>query len=201
MQICQSLAPLAHPLNSCFEQESKGPTEENYQHILIPTEENYQHILIPRKDSQHIAELDLDAMMTAEHTGQPGDYKCDKCSTKNKSTERTMVFVDTPDVLILHLKRFAYGDGASKIDTAVTDPTTKSLTIDVDGGSSVTYEPYAMVVHNGGDVKFGHFWAAVKSGDTWHSVDDSRVAKLDMSDDGTRKLVQEGCYVLFFRRT
>ena len=92
-------------------------------------------------------------------------YYCEKCKKKVVASKGYMV-QKSPDTMFLQLKRFNnYG---RKIGKRVDFPDKLSLR-KVSRDRSV-YELYGIVVHAGGSLGGGHYYAYCKIKDQWHCV-------------------------------
>ena len=76
-----------------------------------------------------------------------------------------MVFHKLPNVLVMQLKRFSYGNMFAKITKPIQFGPELVLTSGT--GVKVKYELYGVVVHHGHSTHSGHYIAYVKVRDTY----------------------------------
>ena len=103
-----------------------------------------------------------------------------------------------PMVLVLHLKRFAYGGYGSKITKHIEFAPTLTIPLSDDGGgASANYELCGVVVHHGHSVHSGHYVAYVKApNQQWLEMDDNIVSSCSI-----KKVLATSAYILFYSRT
>lgn len=153
-----------------------------------------------------------------EQLGPSEQWYCSKCKKHCQAYKRLSLWT-TPDVLILHLKRFRYSAGAfvhrQKIDAFVQFPIEGLDLSDViqgpapDGsGTAPIYDLYAVSEHIGG-LGGGHYTAKARvasipstgvaeTGSTtgsWYSFNDSMV-----HESQSTAAVTQNAYVLFYMR-
>jgi ubiquitin C-terminal hydrolase len=75
-----------------------------------------------------------------------------------------MVIHTLPKVLVLHLKRFSYGNMFGKITKPIQFGAELLLPSSASGDKKVKYELYGVVVHHGSSTHSGHYIAYVKVG-------------------------------------
>jgi len=125
---------------------------------------------------------------------------CSKCKTRRKCKKRILI-QKFPEVLVIHLKRFSLGSRARKVDSAIDFPI-KELDMSAYSAdsavavSSVMYELYAVVNHNG-TCHTGHYTAYCRHPYTlqWHSFNDRSVSPISIDTMSKR----DG-YVLFYQQ-
>ena len=96
-----------------------------------------------------------------------------------------------PSYLVIQLSRFLYDAVGSKNDVAIEYPEKFTR-------NGIRYELYG-VSHQSGSLNGGHYWASVKDGDEWFTLNDSRVSKV--SDVFTKPENKKTAYLLFYRTT
>jgi len=153
----------------------------------------------------------LDAFFKVESFTEDNTWKCPKeCSSGR--TKRDLKLWNTPPVLIINLKRYAYDNHGGR--RRVSDRVTAPLCLDV----SPYMAPYALqgaldeakqgyrlrafVVHKGSSAKRGHYISYVRNhANAWHQCDDSRITITEI--DGTNGIREEvqGAYILFYDRS
>lgn len=92
-------------------------------------------------------------------------YFCEKCQKKHIASKGYVV-EKSPDTMFLHLKRF--NNHGRKIGKQVRFPDKLSLRKVSKDGS--TYELYGIIVHSGGSLGGGHYYAYCKIKGEWHCV-------------------------------
>jgi ubiquitin carboxyl-terminal hydrolase 36/42 len=76
-----------------------------------------------------------------------------------------MVLHKLPNVLVIHLKRFSYGNMFAKITKPVQFGV--DLVVQSGQGAKVRYELHGVVVHHGHSTHSGHYIAYVKVSIAW----------------------------------
>jgi hypothetical protein len=76
-----------------------------------------------------------------------------------------MVLHKLPNVLVIHLKRFSYGNMFAKITKPVQFGV--DLVVQSGQGAKVRYELHGVVVHHGHSTHSGHYIAYVKVSAAW----------------------------------
>jgi len=110
-----------------------------------------------------------------------------------------MNIAKSPNVLVLHLKRFSFGSG--KINKPIDFSERLFLpcsdgTEDVKGRNCSPYELSGLVVHHGGSVHSGHYVAFVKAaGGSWFEMNDSTVSAVSRT-----ALLRQQAYILFYHK-
>lgn len=124
------------------------------------------------------------------------EWFCPDCKNHVKATKKMEIF-NSPNVLIIHLKRFRNN---SKIDTLVKFPLDgldiSDFVINKKDDEKFIYDLFAVSNHFG-SMGFGHYTAYAKNYFTnkWYDFDDSHVTEKSESD-----IVNGSAYVLFYRR-
>jgi len=92
-------------------------------------------------------------------------YFCEKCK-KKVIASKGYVIEKSPDTLFLHLKRF--NNFGRKISKRIQFPEKFSMKkVALDKSS---YELYGVIVHMGGSLMGGHYYAYCKIKDNWYCV-------------------------------
>lgn len=123
-------------------------------------------------------------------------YKCEHCKGLHEATKRTMIY-NSPQVLVLHLKRFHFAAKSSKISKPIRfSPSLSLAPYMAPGRSGSRYSLCAMVVHEGSGVSSGHYYAYAKgSNDLWNEFNDSSVSQV-----GVDRVLKAQAYMLFYTR-
>jgi hypothetical protein len=108
-----------------------------------------------------------------------------------------MTISRAPNVLVLHLKRFSFGNFGGKVTKHVSfEQTLELLLSDDGGGSKAVYDLCGVVVHHGGSVHSGHYVAYVRSpGLQWYEMNDNHVSSCTL-----QKVLGVEAYMLFYSR-
>lgn len=108
----------------------------------------------------------IEGFTKPEQLSHGNEWTCDGCKRKVKATKQ-MTISEAPAVLVVHLKRFAFGGGFSlfsqgnaKITKHIQFPLAFSLPCG--GKSKKDYELSGVVVHHGSTTHSGHYIAYVK---------------------------------------
>lgn len=135
-----------------------------------------------------------------EVLGVEDAWYCPTCKTHRQATKKIQLW-NTPDILLIHLKRFeSQRSFSDKIDATVNFPITDlDLTqhiVNKEQDKSNIYDLIAVDNHYGG-LGGGHYTAYVKNfiDDKWYYFDDSRVSPAD-----PHKSVSGSAYLLFYAR-
>ncbi|PWN42529.1 hypothetical protein IE81DRAFT_313348 [Ceraceosorus guamensis] len=153
----------------------------------------------------------LDAFVREEVMDKADAWHCPACKKPRKAIKR-LTISRLPQILLVHLKRFAFRAGTDKVQTAVDFPINDVLDLTnympshagiLPRGAPVSASqqpPYlyrlAGVVHHFGTLNTGHYTASVRSQGHWHYADDSRVVK----QPDVRQLQSSSPYILWFSR-
>ncbi|SCU99499.1 LAME_0G03400g1_1 [Lachancea meyersii CBS 8951] len=154
------------------------------------------------KQTQKIITIEdcLDLFSKPEILGTADSWFCPSCREHRQATKQIQLW-DTPQVLIMHLKRFENRHSFSdKITDVITFPISGldmsgHLACKKDNGQDV-YDLVAVDNHYGG-LGGGHYTAYAKNSEDnkWYYFDDSRVTETD-----PERSVSEAAYLLFYRR-
>lgn len=148
----------------------------------------------------------LDAFRKREQLGKDDAWFCDRCKT-HQCAYKTMDLWNTPNVLVIHLKRFLYertlGERVQreKITDLVSFPLTGFDTRSIVAGGSEgggVYDLFAVSNHMGG-LGGGHYVAYVKSQEqdqAWWLMNDGLATKIE--DES--QVVSSAAYVLFYKK-
>ena len=145
-------------------------------------------------------------MCEREQLGESEQWYCSKCKKHSQAYKKLDIWT-TPDVLILHLKRFQYVPGAyfvhrQKIDDLVSFPIAR---LDLGGfvrgptdeAAPPVYDLFGVSEHSGG-LGGGHYTAIAQNfkNKRWYAFNDSSVTEADAS-----RAVSPQAYVLFYKRS
>lgn len=151
----------------------------------------------------------LNLFTKKEKLDKDNAWYCNKCKEHKQATKKMEIW-KTPDILIIHLKRFKtsrvssigsfyYSTGSKKV-TATIDFPIKGLdlsnyVLSKENGGCI-YDLYGVVNHYGG-LGGGHYTAYGKNhfDEKWYDFNDSSV-----SSASGREIVSSAAYVLFYKR-
>lgn len=161
-----------------------------------------------RSSSSTIALSDcLEEYTSSEQLDDQNAWFCPKCKD-HVCAKKLITLWSTPDILILHLKRFTFekkktGIVRSKIDDCVVFPVNgldmSPYTIGpTSGAASGTYKLFGVSEHQGPTANSGHYTATVRNSQDgqWYKCNDSNVGIT--SGDAS---ITGGAYLLFYQRS
>ena len=126
------------------------------------------------------------------------EWRCEKCKEEVPATKKLDLW-SCPDLLIIHLKRFAYNIKYQRwikhntlIDYPVSDFDLSSFRIHPD--QSDIYDLVAVSNHMG-SMDRGHYTAFGQRGSKWYHFDDEVVVEVKKED-----LVGASGYILFYQK-
>ncbi|QLQ78805.1 hypothetical protein HG537_0B01530 [Torulaspora globosa] len=124
-------------------------------------------------------------------------WYCPTCKEHRQASKQIQLW-NTPDILLIHLKRFeSQRSFSDKIDDVVYFPIEgldmSEYIVERDSKGSI-YDLIAVDNHYGG-IGGGHYTAYVKQGDKWYYFDDSRVTETDPQHS-----IAGSAYLLFYMR-
>ena len=127
----------------------------------------------------------FDKFLEEETLEQENAWYCEKCN-KLQQARKKLAITQLPDLLIIHLKRFATTyTGTAKLDGYVQIPHCLDLNYDpaIKHISSI-YHLYAVCNHIGDTLKEGHYTAVVQNSDKkgWNLFNDSKVTPIAESE-------------------
>ncbi|GAP88489.2 putative ubiquitin specific peptidase 11 [Rosellinia necatrix] len=142
----------------------------------------------------------LDEFERDEILSEQDMWYCPRCKEHRRASKKLDLW-KTPDILIIHLKRFSSsGYRRDKLETLVEFPTENlditSRVLQTEDGKKEIYDLIGVDCHYGG-LGGGHYTAYAKNfiNDQWYSYNDSTVAKTT-----TDRIVDSSAYMLFYRR-
>jgi ubiquitin C-terminal hydrolase len=122
-------------------------------------------------------------------------YVCDNCDGTRQEAFKSMHVKVAPDICILHIKRFEYSEklqNYTKLNYRIAFPMTLRL---IDGEDDYNTDPnkefiarlqlyhlFAVVVHIGSGIRYGHYICVVKMTDTWYICDDDKISPVKEED-------------------
>ena len=148
----------------------------------------------------------FDAFVAEETLEGENAYECERCGGLRPATKRLTVH-EAPAVLVVHLKRFDHWGGKIDARVAFSDVVSLRGRMSDDAEESErppVYRLYAAIVHAGGSVDGGHYYAyarRIEAGEgaddegEWYAMDDSSVRRASLAE-----VREEQAYVLFYER-
>ena len=142
-------------------------------------------------------------IVTTEKLEDKNKYKCEACDKYVDATRKTCIW-ETPDILIIQLKRFQnHGSQTSKIRSKITYPLT-DLSIHECYSEyyprNHKYDLYGVVQHTG-SLNGGHYYAHTKNpvNNKWYEFNDEYVIHIP-DDDVEKEIVSARSYILFYKK-
>ncbi|KAI0200416.1 hypothetical protein F4808DRAFT_159003 [Astrocystis sublimbata] len=142
----------------------------------------------------------LDEFERDEVLSEQDMWYCPRCKEHRRASKKLDLW-KTPDILIIHLKRFSSsGYRRDKLETLVEFPTENlditSRVLQTEDGKQEKYDLIGVDCHYGG-LGGGHYTAYAKNFNDgqWYSYNDSSVSKVT-----TDRIVDSSAYMLFYRR-
>lgn len=143
----------------------------------------------------------LDEFEKEEILSEEDKWYCPKCKEFCRAAKKFDLW-RTPDILIVHLKRFSSsGHRRDKIDATVDFPIEgldiSSRVLETEDGQQEVYDLIAVDDHMGG-MGGGHYTAFAKNFEDagWYKFDDSSVTPVR----DTSRMITSHAYLLFYRR-
>lgn len=143
----------------------------------------------------------LDEFEKEEILSEEDKWYCPKCKEFRRAAKKFDLW-RTPDILIVHLKRFSSsGHRRDKIDATVDFPIEgldiSSRVLETEDGQQEVYDLIAVDDHLGG-MGAGHYTAFAKNFEdsSWYKFDDSSVTSVR----DTSRMITSHAYLLFYRR-
>jgi ubiquitin C-terminal hydrolase len=143
----------------------------------------------------------LDNLVSEEQLDSSNKVICNFCGLKNKSVSNTLLW-KTPDILVLHLKRFivnAYGIPIQKnnenIDYPITDLDLSKYIDPASPHKNKTYELVGVNIHHGYTINSGHYTSYVKNiiNKKWYHYNDSQpITEI-------KNIQNQNAYILFYQ--
>ncbi|OJJ47293.1 hypothetical protein ASPZODRAFT_64832, partial [Penicilliopsis zonata CBS 506.65] len=178
-----------------------GPTWTHVEHLPDPELKARRDLRHRRKKRGVTLNECLDEFNKEEILSENDAWYCPRCKEHRRASKKFELW-KTPDILVMHLKRFSASRGfRDKIDVLVDFPVEG---LDMTGrvenpeeDKSLVYDLFAVDNHYGG-LGGGHYTAFAKNfiNDEWYEYNDSHVSKV--SDP--QRVVTPAAYLLFYRR-
>ncbi|CAI4228114.1 unnamed protein product [Auanema sp. JU1783] len=135
------------------------------------------------------------------------DYRCDFCQ-KAGTVKRQASIEKLPEVLMIQLTRYVYdATGRKKLKTPISYPKELSSSILVSKGEEFKYELFAVMIHEGNNAHYGHYYDLVKNptNGNWYRYNDEKVEKIkspgSCAPPPQRPTVDmKACYGLLYRK-
>lgn len=122
---------------------------------------------------------------------------CARCKKKRVVT-KGLRLATAPSVLVCHLKRFAFDiyGRTTRLSKHVKYPLQLEIGDFMSRANQSKPPPYELVgvlVHAGRRCESGHYWAFIKSGDSWYKANDEEVTKVSID-----VVLRQQAYILFY---
>ncbi|CAM9918104.1 unnamed protein product, partial [Ectocarpus sp. 4 AP-2014] len=119
----------------------------------------------------------LRRFVATERLGSGNEWRCGGCK-KPVQAEKSLSVFKPPNALVLQLKRFVFTRKASKIKDHIQFADVLNLSVSGPERSAL-YDLTGVVVHAGGSMSSGHYYAYVRScAGMWARMDDCSVSKV-----------------------
>ena len=166
--------------------------------------------LVPTKDRSAIPLSDcIEEFIGGEQLDERNAWYCPRCK-EHVCALKMIALWSTPDIFILHLKRFSYDTCSrrgelvrSKIEDAVSFPVdrldmTKYVLGPIDPDNPPVYKLLGVSEHSGPTASSGHYTATVRNSrdGKWYRYNDSHVGLTS-----GEAAVTGGAYLLFYQRS
>lgn len=178
--------------NSCDECHKKSLVFEPYNILHVPIDDNNCDL-----------ESCVKKLVTIEKLEGTNKYKCDSCNKYVDATRKTYIW-ETPDILIIQLKRFQ-NDGAhtSKIKSKINYPLKNLSLKDCYSGyypRNHKYDLYGVIQHIG-SLNGGHYYSHTKNpvNNKWYEFNDESVLHIPDQDIDT-EIITARSYILFYKK-
>eukprot|EP00977_Amphora_coffeiformis_P001681 scaffold316_cov158-Amphora_coffeaeformis.AAC.5 len=172
-----------------------------YSSISLPLASKKDHSVIQLKDC-------LERFMEGEQLDERNAWYCPRCR-QHVCALKMIALWTTPDILILHLKRFTFepnllsgGMLRSKVDDTVAFPVenldlTKYILGPIDPDAPPIYNLIGVSEHIGPTANSGHYTATVRNSidGQWYRFNDSNVGRTS-----GEAAMTGGAYMLFYQR-
>jgi ubiquitin carboxyl-terminal hydrolase 8 len=173
-----------------------------YSSISLPLAAKKDHSVIQLEDC-------LERFMEGEQLDERNAWYCPRCR-QHVCALKMIALWTTPDVLILHLKRFTFepnllsgGMLRSKVDDTVSFPIqnldlTKHILGPIDPDAPPIYRLIGVSEHIGPTANSGHYTATVRNSidNQWYRFNDSNVGRTS-----GEAAMTGGAYMLFYQRS
>ncbi|KAI0542302.1 hypothetical protein GGR58DRAFT_510328 [Xylaria digitata] len=183
-----------------FGAEGSLETWESCETLSDPDLERSQEARAKRRKRGLTLDECLDEFERDEVLSEQDMWYCPRCKEHRRASKKLDLW-KTPDILIIHLKRFSSsGFRRDKLETVVDFPTENlditSRVLQTEEGKQEIYDLIGVDCHYGG-LGGGHYTAYAKNFNDgqWYSYNDSSVSKTT-----TDRIVDSSAYMLFYRR-
>jgi len=143
----------------------------------------------------------IEAFTEAETLSESDAWYCSKCQDFKCATKKLDLY-NSPDILIIHLKRFSYTQqNRDRINTLVTFPIEnldiRDYVLDAESKKDAIYDLFAVSDHMG-DLGGGHYTACAKNlkNQKWYHLDDTSASSIN----DVSQIVSSSAYVLYYSR-
>mmetsp|Transcript_23519 Transcript_23519/g.41682 ORF Transcript_23519/g.41682 Transcript_23519/m.41682 type:complete len:264 (+) Transcript_23519:247-1038(+) len=149
----------------------------------------------------------LKAFSSEETLNGSDKFFCDVCVSKQQALKSVLI-KQLPKLLVCHLKRFKYSEELmryQKLGYRVAFPSQLRLPNRTSECPDWVYDLFAVVIHVGQGIQYGHYVVVVKSHGHWIKFDDDLVDRVDERlihsiFGSSQDTPQSPCgYLLFYR--
>lgn len=197
--VAKNFSVITQNMTGVFLSSIKCDECDNYSNTFEPF--TSIQLEIP-SDKQEITLYDcFDDFISSEQLHGENKYNCQKCDELTRS-HKQITFWRLPNILVIQLMRFnTTGRSSRKNNALVKYPRQLNLHKYVEDADSedITYELSA-VIHHGGGVQSGHYWACCNTDiHGWMNFDDSNVRKINECEFNNTVISDTG-YILFYTK-
>jgi ubiquitin carboxyl-terminal hydrolase 36/42 len=154
----------------------------------------YEALLALSVDVCNTIDQSLARITSSEMLVGKNRYRCAHCKSLQDARKQTTLY-RAPQTLIVHLKRFHFAARSSKISKHVQIPERLDVSkYMAPGRTALPYTLTGVVVHDGGGVSSGHYYAFGKqSNGVWAEYNDSSVSQVSLG-----RVLKQQAYMLFY---
>jgi ubiquitin carboxyl-terminal hydrolase 36/42 len=125
------------------------------------TYNHFQDLSLDLKQGINSVEDAIRYFTKSEQLTNGNEWKCEKCSKKVRATKQ-MTFSQLPNVLVLQLKRFSFGNMFGKITKHINFQPEITVSTNAANNNKYRYVLTGIIVHFGQSTHSGHYIAYIK---------------------------------------
>ncbi|CAD5118594.1 DgyrCDS7280 [Dimorphilus gyrociliatus] len=208
-KILEEHIPSSGPVHIKMVAEFQDEIQSGLAHQTVDEHESVEQVRVANASNPICTLYDCLQLYTKDERLEDDTWMCPNCNKRPAKPNKVLKFWSTPDMLVIHLKRFrqiAPTARRVKVDLLVTYPITGlDLSKYVCESSHRFKSPHNQhiydlvgVVNHYGNMLGGHYTAVCRSGHPdkkWHIYDDKQVNKIMESE-----VVTSSAYMLFYRK-
>uniref|UniRef100_A0A7S2RUU6 ubiquitinyl hydrolase 1 n=1 Tax=Mucochytrium quahogii TaxID=96639 RepID=A0A7S2RUU6_9STRA len=141
----------------------------------------------------------LDSFLAKESLDSENCWNCPGCGDNCKAASKQLSIHQLPNVLVVHLKRFGFGNRGKKLRKTITFEKDMDLSEIISPPRKKGSDRYTLVgaiVHSGVTLDSGHYVSFVKaSNGIWYELDDDVIRQV-----GLDTVLSQPAYILFYTR-